>query len=354
MRILFIAPPLSLLVAVAASASIAELLQVPPNVAASQQVNLARQRENVTAVRSGLIKKIAANNAKCDPEHDEATERQCQAERVQLTAEWKAYEDRVNQLKSAVKAGLLARKAEVEGEKAGNLQEINRFGFNRREQDFTEWVNLSEQSQKNFQTEVIKVATDVVTSEVKDRMLEGFRGFNQEKGERLIAWFERTAKQRDIPRPVETIAIIRRLSTFQPRDQLVKDAKTLLTAIDRTMKATDVKELREVMPFLLECVCDFVPEGPLHKQCEIFRGVSLFTAAALYNNAAQHVAQAEVERLSRLTEMQLKALDSRVCILHQQVAEIKAIDADLSSLERGATSFPSRFERRSCSATRTG
>jgi hypothetical protein len=113
----------------------------------------------------------------------------------------------------------------------------------------------------------------------------------------------------------------------------------------------DVRDLSGGMSLALDVACDLVPAEPLNSQCEAFRSISKLTVASLFNNANQHVASLEIGRLTQMTESELRGLNARTCVLHNQVNERNAAKARLTALTENSPYTLHEIPRVSCITT---
>ena len=213
------------------------------------------------------------------------------------------------------------RRRQLEDQIERDVEAIRRLGFGRRAEDFEEWELLAEKARKEYEAEVKAILTEMLVDKSQESLLKGFKHFSAEKGDRLIAFFE----AQENPPPPELIEAIRRLSQMRSKGRAAYDAKYIVKAIEKTQKTMKVKDRTTALPVLLGLVCDVVPQQPLNKQCKAFRYIARFTAAALYNNATRRVAEAEVERLTTLTERDLHNLNRLRRLLEKHVRELNKL-----------------------------
>jgi predicted transglutaminase-like cysteine proteinase len=73
--------------------------------------------------------------------------------------------------------------------------------------------------------------------------------------------------------------------------------------------------------------------SPSDEQCNNFKTIGKLTFASLYNYAARRVAINEVERLTTMTEQQLRALAKINELIVKRVKERNDVRAKLKALE---------------------
>jgi hypothetical protein len=332
---------------------------VPEALLPEMREPLLEKRDHFSSRRTDFTTQGLRHNEQChDVQLDTSLEKFCIAEKRGLVGQLEDLRAAATTLQADIDAAVASEEA-VLGKRIdvlnlavkNNLDSINQLGFSRREADFEAWVKLSEDSQREFQTEVFKEGVDVLASRAQDKILGTFKELNQDKANRLISWIENDAAKHGSPVPVETINVIRRLSGFEPKEQLARDAKYLLTAIDATINGMDVQDLSGGMSLALDVTCELVPEDSLSSQCEVFRSISKLTVASLYNNANQHVASHEIGRLTEMTENELRGLNARSCVLHNQMNERNRARARLAALKENGPYTLKEMPKVSCVTT---
>lgn len=231
------------------------------------------------------------------------------------------------------KRRLTKRDAELTAAIDRDLRAIQGFGFDRRAEDFAEWERLGASAKASFEKEIIDSATDMALAKVRGRILEGFKAFDAAQAAR---WIGRLSKVN--PRPVELIGMIERLSKLQDKAQIAASAELILDRIEKLQKtgefmnSASTAQAREVMLLMgLDLVCDVVPP-PGDESCKAFKTIGSLTAASLYNNAARRVAIKEVERLTTMTEAQLRGLAKVNELMAKHVKERNEVREKLKAL----------------------
>lgn len=198
-----------------------------------------------------------------------------------------------------------------------DLTAVRNFGFDRRAQDFEEWEKLATDAKREFEHTVSTELAGLLASKAKDGILAGVKGLDEAK---VGGWIAVLMKQD--PPPTEIIAVLRRMAFVADMDRvkLATDAKYLAKLIENMAKSAKVSGWKGGMPVLLDIVCEaFPPEVGM--QGKMFKATATSTVASLYNNAARRVAKAEIERLTSLTESQLKALANVNGLIEKHVKE---------------------------------
>jgi hypothetical protein len=323
---------------VARAVDIPALPVIQPAIAAANPA-LVERRGVLVAERAALRAKSKNQSASCGAvEEGTAAEKVCSDQLEQLTKEVELHVKETKDLAAAVSAAVAIERKRLDAKERGLTQAIERdvtavrgLGFDRRAEDFEEWEKLAADARLEFQHTVSAEATGLIASYVKNRTLSGFKNLDEAK---VAGWIATLMKQD--PPPVEIIGILRSMALVIERDgvrqKLAYDAKHLSTLIVNVTKSAKVTNWKEGLPVLLDIVCDGVPNEVAAKQCKAFKATAAVTVASLYNNAARRVAVHEVERLTTMTEAQLKALAKLNELMVKHVKERNEVRAKLKEL----------------------
>lgn len=210
-----------------------------------------------------------------------------------------------------------------------DLTAVRNLGFDRRAQDFDEWERLAADAQGEFQHTVSAELTGLIAFKVKDKILTGVKNLDEAKVGRWIA-----VLMKQDPPPVEIIGLLRRLAMVGDGDRikLATDAKYLAKLIENVAKGAKVKDWKDALPVLLDIMCEAFPKNA--GACKLFKATANTTVASLYNYATRRVADAEIERLTTLTESELKALASLNGVLMKHVKDLRETRSKLNELEQ--------------------
>lgn len=235
-----------------------------------------------------------------------------------------AVESRQSELKR-----LQAREQELNLNIERDMKAIQNLGFSRRAEDFAEWEKLAGEAKTDFENEVKDAITDAIVEKAQNKLLEGLPKLDKSRTDTWIA-----ALQKTDPPPVEIIAALRRLGGMQGKEKMVEDAEFILENIDRIGELTGSDDGNAaVADISQDILCSMVPP-PLDEQCSLLKTETKLTIAALYNNAARRVAVNEVNRLTEMTEEQLKALQKLNALMQKHTEDRKLIREQISKLQK--------------------
>ena len=229
---------------------------------------------------------------------------------------------------AAERKRLLAREAALDRAIKQDVAAISRLGFDRRAKDFEEWVSLSEEAQKDLKREAKEQVLDTVTSLVQDKMIEGFRDMDRKRIERLIKWLK---KNSEVPID-ETINVLRQAAKDSKRIRMAGQAKAIVDGIYAGVEGAAAENREQKARFYLTLLCDVGDGAAKMKWCGVLKSEALVTEAAVYNNAARQVSVHEVERLTQMTEKQLKGLKKLNEVVVRHVKERNEVRARLKEL----------------------
>jgi tetratricopeptide (TPR) repeat protein len=202
-----------------------------------------------------------------------------------------------------------------------DLQAIRNLGLNRNAKDFHAWARLSYFEQRQFEKQVDDTIGELSSDLVKDAILGQMKTFDRAKAAR---WVDAIESSRFTPKPT---GLLEKLKAFAngTAQQLGEDADILVKEIDAFKKIHEgVEGNKETMPVIAELLEIFVNNPKL----KILLAEARIAQAALFNNATRRVAVNEVERLTDMTEEQLRALVGIQRVLTKHVkerGELKAI-----------------------------
>ncbi len=229
---------------------------------------------------------------------------------------------------AAKRKRLLAREAALDRAIRQDVIAIGRLGFDRRAKDFEEWVNLSDEAQNDLRREAKAQALDVLTSLAQDKMIESFRDMDRKRVERLIKWLK---KNSEVPID-ETINVLRQAAKDSKRVRMAGQAKAVVDGIYAGVEGAAAENREQKAKFYLTLLCDVGDGAAKMKWCGVLKSEALVTEAAVYNNAARRVAMGEVERLTQMTEKQLRGLKKLNEVVVRHVKERNEVRAKLKEL----------------------
>ena len=215
---------------------------------------------------------------------------------------------------------IVKRREELDRQIKRDAEAIRRLGFARREEDFAEWQQLSAKAKADFEGEVIDTIVSVAVDKTRGKLLDAFKGFDATKASRMIEWIRARGIK---PEPAALIAAIERVGRAANKARVADDAEFIVKQIEdirsaRAAAADPVESAKFVSGLL---------EGTVADPRVAFLITELkLTTAAVYNNATRRVARAEVERLTKLTEQQLKDLDRLRKVMERHVHERNALN----------------------------
>lgn len=311
---------------------------IHPAIAAANPV-LAKKRKILVAERDALRTKSKQQYDSCSAvEEGTAAEKACTEWLDQLTKEVEHHVKDTNDLATAISAAVTIERKRLEAQEEGLTQAIAKdvtavrnLGFDRRAEDFEEWEKLATDAKSELKHKFNVEMAGLIASSAKDKTLSFFKNLNKAKVEGWIA-----VLMKQDPPPTEIIAMLRGMASVIEKDsvrqRVAYDAKHLSTLIENLTKSAQVSGWKDGLPVLLDIVCDGVPDPAVAKYCKVFKATAVATVASLYNNAAHRVALNEVERLTTMTETQLRALAKINELMVKHVKERNEVRARLKEL----------------------
>jgi hypothetical protein len=322
-----------------AHAAIPALPEIPAALPEAVREPLIAKRTTLALKRQGLIAEGEANTRQCASVVQGSAEHQaCLSKLGQFNAKVETLRGERDRLADEVDAAIAAEIHRLQAEDARltrsintDITAINNLGFARRAEDFQEWVKLAKGAQKQFEEECKTQAIDIVTSLAQEKMFDALKGMDSARLKRLIELLE---KEKD-PTKEATLKALRELSAAKAirRADMAKEAAVAATAIDRGIQGALGEKREDQLRLWLDMICDFSEMAEVMKGCHLVKAELLVVTAALYNNASRRVTRHEIERLTQMTEDQLRGLKKINEVLVEHVKERNAVRAKIKELE---------------------
>jgi len=316
---------------------VSQPIPVPSGLSGQEQTDLLEQRSHLVDLARSLDQEIQSQTSQCESVNtkDFGRVQFCQQWHDKLNVKYRNYLNNLKFYRKAVVTTVDAERQRLEAQDKTLTQAIERdllaihnLGFDRRAQDFEEWEKLATDARRDFEHTVSAEAAGLIASKAKDGILSGVKQLDEAK---VGGWIAVLMKQD--PPPTEIIAVLRRMTSVADGDRLklATDAKYLAKLIDNVTKTLKVSGWKDGLPVLLEIVCDaFPPEWGT--QCQLFKATASISVASVYNNAARRIAINEVERLTTMTEAQLRGLARLNELMVQHVKERNDVRIKLKAL----------------------
>lgn len=286
---------------------------VPSGLLEQERTDLFHQRSSLLDLVHNLEQEIQSQKGQClhVDEEDSNRIKFCQKWRDTLNVKYSNYVNQLKFYKNEVAAAIDAERQRLKVQNKALTEAIERdllamhnLGFDRRAQDFEEWEKFATDARRDFEHTVSTEVAGLIASKAKEGILSGVKKLDEAK---VAGWIEVLMKQD--PPPTEIIAVLRRMASVADGDslKLATDAKYLAKLIENVTKTVKVNGWKDGLPVLLEIICDAFP-SEVGAQCQLFKATASITVASLYNNVARRIAINEVERLTAMTEVQLRGL----------------------------------------------
>lgn len=322
-----------------AHAAIPAMPDIPTALPDAVREPLIEKRNPLALKRQALIAEGEANTRQCTGVIERSAEhRACLAKLTGFNAKVEALRGERDRLADEIDGAIVAEIRRLQGEDARltrsidtGITAINNLGFARRAEDFQEWAKLADDTRKQFDDECKTQAIDIIASLAQEKMLDALKGMDSARLKRLIEMLE---KKKDPTKEV-TLKALRDLSASKAigRAGMAKDAAMAATAIDRGIQGALVEKREDQLRLWMDMICDFSDMTEVMKGCHLIKSELLVVTAVVYNNASRRVARHEIERLTRMTEDQLRGLKKINEVLTKHVKERNAVRAKIKGLE---------------------
>lgn len=296
---------------------------------------LEAQRQSVLAEKDRLTGQIAAHNAMCSQvlDTDTALVASCSSSQSGLIASVQAYKASLAAYESALSTASAtaqrtqqeARLRDLDAKITADAEAIRRLGFARRAEDFAAWEKLAADAKREFEGEVSDAITSAVVDKAQGKILDAFKAFDEASAAKLVA---RLRAAHPDASATELYALIERLGRVADKAAIAADAEEVLKRIDQLQAIAETPDDRVATAELAASLLEGLIEDPRLKL--LITEVKL-TSASLYNNASRRIAAAEVDRLTAMTEDQLRALTKLQALMASHVTERAEIARQLKN-----------------------
>ena len=337
---IFLSWPLSLVMAWAlgahAWAGVPDLKPIPRDLPKEVRTYLVKQEAELT----GELNAVAARNnelRKNCAEVDEgspAAER-CSREQAALEAGREQYIKAADRFNSIVDAEVAIH--DLKARIARDQEAIRRLGLKSRAEDFEEWERLSDEARREFEEQALASLADLLfgaASDANKAVITGAGALNTFSSRKLISRLQQKGISNE-----RLFKSIREIGAAKGKPARAKAAKDLIEIVEKegdllniaqeiNGNPGDVRTAAEAATVLLS----WGLEGPL---AGVFASDVQFMYASLYNNAARRVSEDSIERLTTMTERQLRDLNELTRVLKRHVKELQAAREKLEKLRKG-------------------
>ena len=317
-------------------AGLPELKPIPQGLPKEVRAYLLKQEAqidgelNALAARNNELRKNCAEVDEGSP----AAER-CSREQAALEAGRERYIKAAERFNSMVDAEVAIH--DLQARIARDQEAIRRLGLKSRAEDFEEWEKLSDEARRDFEEQALASMADLLfgaASDANKAVITGAGALNTFSSRKLISRLQQKGVSNE-----RLFKSIREIGAAKGKPARAKAAKDLIEIVEKegdllniaqeiNGNPGDVRTAAEAATVLLS----WGLEGPL---AGVFASDVQFMYASLYNNAARRVSEDSIERLTTMTERQLRDLNELTRVLKRHVKELHAAREKLEKLRKG-------------------
>ncbi len=196
---------------------------------------------------------------------------------------------------------------------------ITMHGFTKQERDFEDWVELSSESQKEFEDSVVSGAIDTALLGVKVGSTK-LASLSNSKVDQVIK--EAKALGMEDSLFYDALKACKAAKNRKAAAKAIGEAmERLQKAKDKYQMAKDRNGLKATATILGWCV-----EDP--KLTLLVTEVDI-TIAAIFNNATRRVSMSQIEALNKLTEGELKGIKAVSGVIKEHVSQLQSLKTQL-------------------------
>ncbi len=317
-------------------AGVPELKPIPQVLPKEVRAYLVKQEAELTGELNALAARndeLRRNCAEVD-EGSPAAEK-CSREQAALETGRERYIKAADRFNNIVDAEVAIH--ELKARIARDQEAIRRLGLKSRAEDFEEWEKLSDEARSQFEEQALASMADLLFGAASDanKAVIGTAGaLNTFSSRKLISRLRAKGISNE-----RLFRCIREIGAAKGKPARAKAAKDLIEVVEKegdlfniaqeiNGNPGDVRTAAEAATALLS----WGLEGPL---AGVFASDVQFMYASLYNNAARRVSADSIERLTTMTEQQLRDLNDLTRVLKRHVKELQAAREKLAKLRKG-------------------
>jgi hypothetical protein len=313
------------------------LREIPEAIPAETRGPLTQRKHDLDERLAALRASITAYNAKPGVKPGSPEERPYREEAADLDKQRKAYRADDDQYKADLRAAVAANRSAIEAsipvlkrKIETDAEAIKRLGFDKRADEFEEWVKLAASAQQEREKEMLEALVSTVLVVARTGVNAG--------GAEIASLNPRTASEKIVMLKEAGVTdpyffdAIRALGRVQAKPEMAEKLDDFLRAAQKTYENIVANE----------GVGNTGPDAAALTNAELKAGVAVLgwglndpklevlvnevkvTTALVYESAAGHVSARQVERLYMLTEQELKGLHKLGVLLNEHVAQLHA------------------------------
>ena len=309
-----------------------ELKQVPAAIPAAQREPLERERAKLTARKKAYNDRAEAHDRECaSVTEGSALDVKCAQAQVGLDRDWDeyvraatAFGDKVDKAWAETRQRLEAELQTVKQQIEGLQEAIRRFGFNKREEDFTTWGELARESKEVFEEQAINalVTRGIALAKASAGIVAAQ---NPWTANHVIA----VLKEAGVTDPF-LLEAIEAIGNTQGKpemarkfndvlDQLRQGQKTI--ALARKNAEGSVAQRNKTLKAFATALA-WMQTAP---QLRLLVTEAEFATFVAYSVSAYRVSADQIERLTVLTEQDLKTLKAHTDLMKKLVQQEKGL-----------------------------
>jgi len=324
------------------------LEDIPQALSSPPRDSLDRRHMGLASTRDSLRTRIKTHFERCSLYYSNSSEaRECPGATVQLDTEKEAYIVAVKSfnwdLQQAIgdeQNRLEKRVREMEQAISNDANAVKRFGFDRRAEDFDKWVRLSKEAQDKAVDKLLERLFETAADEMRSGILDQLTRANGADIDQMLLKLQAAGLG-----AVASADALRQYQATQDKQLLKSIAKQLSEDLRSIIKFDENYQKSEKFEAAWEALQFFSPPGVRQVLAAVETG-----AWVTYGVGMQAVAIAEVARLNKLTDKELKAVQNIHCLFETHTLERYNAKLKLAMLTyRDASELTKPVQSKACS-----
>lgn len=330
------------LLSVVAHAQVQQPVNIPDGLSIEHKEDLNRRRSVLIGQRDILSAKLQSHNQKCSKVRSDSPEvEECHTNQKLLVAEIQEYNDAVKGFDQTVEKMLTVYKEQLEAQIHGlrnqirmDEQAIRNLGFDKRAADFEEWVKLADDARKEFEEQTLDSIAELLLTgslDANKAFIKNIGSFNSFSTQKLIGRLNSAGIRNQ-----RIWNLIREVGATKGKPEAAKATRELIELIEKegdllaiAQNASNDPESIKTKAEAVVTVLSWGLEGPL---AGFLQSDVQFMFSSLYNASSRYVSISNIEKLTTLTEEELKSLKKLSDVMKKHIDQLNRAKKELASL----------------------
>jgi len=312
-------------------------VDVPSELSEQERSALHQQRTNMLGQRGMLEQEIQEQRSQCGNVNVEDKEKMafCSEWRARLGEKYTNYMNASNSFKQSVIGKMEALIVDLKERIERDKMATRKLGIERRAEDFEEWEKLTVDSREQFNKQAVDSITDLFlsgASDINKDFVKRIGSLNTFSAQKLIGTLNKAGIRNQ-----GIWGMIRKIGATQGKPEKAKATKELIELLEKEGDLLMISQSLKEGPSNIETESEaFVTilswglSGPL---AGFLASDVKFMFSSLYCAYATNVSKDNIQKLTTLTEKDLKSLKRLSDLMKEHVEKLKSARQTLNKLK---------------------